>query len=120
MMMYGALSQRKHKVMMVSLSLSLSLARSEKGRKHKKVKLHASLTASSSSTVAEEIVVLVRRLHPLRAWNSLINRYIGEHLRKIPHLIVAMPDNQPTPKKENKAVRNFVALCSKSMTQFHF
>ena len=104
--------------MMVSLSLtlSLSLARSEKGRKHKKVKLHASLTASSSSTVAEEIVVLVRRLHPLRAWNSLINRYIGEHLRKIPHLIVAMPDSQPTPKKENKAVRNFVPLLTKHDT----
>ena len=65
---------------------------SEKGRKNKKVKLHASLTASDSSTVAEEIVVLIRRLHPLRAWNQLINNYIGASLKAIPGLITTSSD----------------------------
>ena len=78
----------------------------EKGRKHRKVKLNASLTASTSSTVAEEIVVLIRRLHPLSAWNSLINKYIGEHLKKIPLLIATMPGSQQSShKKEEEAVR---------------
>lgn len=78
----------------------------ERGRKHRKVKLHASLTASTSSTVAEEIVVLVRRLHPLRAWNSLINKYIGKHLREIPHLIAMMPGNHQSPHSKGKAAVN--------------
>ena len=80
----------------------------EKGRKHRKVKLNASLTASTSSTVAEEIVVLIRRLHPLPAWNSLINKYIGEHLKKIPLLIATMPGiQQSSHRKEEEAVRIF-------------
>ena len=52
-----------------------------------KLKLHASLTASESSTIAEEIVVLLRRLHPLPAWNPLINQYISSSLQAIPSLI---------------------------------
>ena len=86
----------------------------EWGHKHKKLKLHTSLTASTSSTVAEEIVVLVRRLHPLRAWNTLLNRYIGENLQWIPRLIATMPGNHltmTTPhKKEEEAVRNKVSV----------
>ena len=56
-------------------------------RRRRKVKFHASLTASDSSTVAEEIVVLLRRLHPLDAWNPLINQYISKSLHGIPLLI---------------------------------
>ena len=58
------------------------------GRSSKKFKLHASQTASESSTIAEEIVVLLRRLHPLPAWNPLINHYISSSLQTIPSLIV--------------------------------
>jgi E3 ubiquitin-protein ligase HERC2 len=79
------------RVLVLCSSPFIQPSRTERGQKHRKVKLHASLTASSSSTVAEEIVVLVRRLHPLRAWNGLINRYIGEHLRRIPQVIATMP-----------------------------
>ena len=57
------------------------------GRNRKKFKLHASQTASESSTIAEEIVVLLRRLHPLPAWNPLINHYISHSLQTIPKLI---------------------------------
>ena len=60
----------------------------EGGRKHKKLKLHASLTASDSSTIAEEIVVLLRRLHPLPSWNTLINQYISASLQSIPRIIL--------------------------------
>lgn len=60
-----------------------------KGRHTRKLKLHASLTASESSTVAEEIVVLLRRLHPLPAWNKLINTYISVNLQAIPKLIMS-------------------------------
>ena len=57
------------------------------GRNRRKFKLHASQTASESSTIAEEIVVLLRRLHPLPAWNPLINQYISRSLQTIPKLI---------------------------------
>ena len=87
----------------------LDIYSTERSHKHRKLKLHASLTASTSSTVAEEIIVLVRRLHPLRAWNPLINRYIALHLRKIPQLIAALPDSQAgsnDQEKEEEEVRN--------------
>ena len=60
----------------------------EGGRMLKKLKLHASLTASDSSTIAEEIVVLLRRLHPLPSWNMLINQYISASLQSIPRIIL--------------------------------
>lgn len=63
-----------------------------KGQSPKKLKLHASLTASESSTIAEEIVVLLRRLHPLPAWNPQINQYISSSLQAIPSLIGQMDD----------------------------
>ena len=53
------------------------------------MKLHTSLTASDSSTIAEEVVVLLRRLHPLPAWNPLINKYISSSLQSIPRIILS-------------------------------
>ena len=58
------------------------------GKKCMKLKFHASLTASESSTIAEEVVVLLRRLHPLPAWNGLINQFISASLQAIPSIIV--------------------------------
>ena len=60
----------------------------EGGRMLKKLKLHASLTASGSSTFSEEIVVLLWRLHPLPSWNMLINQYISASLQSIPRIIL--------------------------------
>lgn len=56
--------------------------------KSKRLRFHASLTASESSTIAEEVVVLLRRLHSLPAWNSLINQFISSSLQDIPSIIV--------------------------------
>ena len=57
-------------------------------KKKRKNKVHTSLLASSSSTVAEELVVLLRRLHPLPAWNKLINKFIGVSLQSVPILVI--------------------------------
>ena len=57
-------------------------------KKKKKVKVHTSLLASSSSTIAEEILVLLRRLHPLPAWNKIINKFIGTNLQSVPQLVI--------------------------------
>ena len=69
--------------------LLLSSSATDGSHKHKKMKLHTSLTASDSSTIAEEVVVLLRRLHPLPAWNPLINKYISSSLQSIPRIILS-------------------------------
>ena len=58
------------------------------GKGNKRLRFHASLTASESSTIAEEVVVLLRRLHSLSAWNHLINQFISSSLQDIPSIIV--------------------------------
>ena len=71
------------------------------GKKRKKLKLHAFLTASTSSTIAEEIVVLLRRLHPLPAWNSIINGFIQTNLQSLPQL-VALSEEMHAEKTANR------------------
>ena len=46
--------------------------------------------------------MLVRRLHPLRAWNSLINKYIGKSLMDVPRLIAVMPNSQLLARSKEK------------------
>lgn len=53
----------------------------------KRMKIHTALTASFSSTIAEECIVLLRKLHPLPAWNDIVNDYIGNALQNIPQLV---------------------------------
>lgn len=55
--------------------------------KKRKKRTHVSSTASASSTVAEETMLLLRQLHPLPAWNKLLNNYIGTQLQNVPELI---------------------------------
>ena len=57
-------------------------------KKKRRNKVHTSLLASQSSTIAEEIVVLIRRLHPLPSWNKLINKFIGMNLQSVPILVM--------------------------------
>ncbi len=69
-------------------------------KKKRKNKVHTSLLASSSSTVAEEIVVLVRKLHPLPAWNKLINKFIGVNLQSVPMLVMQSEEDSNGASKE--------------------
>ncbi|XP_048589232.1 E3 ubiquitin-protein ligase HERC2 isoform X2 [Nematostella vectensis] len=53
----------------------------EKGRRgRRKPKAPASISATYSSTVAEELVALLRRLHSLDDWNQPINTFISQRL----------------------------------------
>lgn len=54
----------------------------------KRLKVHTSQTASFSSTIAEECIALLRKLHPLPAWNDAINDFIGSALQNIPQLVL--------------------------------
>lgn len=51
--------------------------------RRRKSRPQASLTATHSSTLAEEIVAVLRTLHSLSQWNSLINDYINNQLSSI-------------------------------------
>lgn len=56
---------------------------SEGSLRRRKSRPQASLTATHSSTLAEEIVAVLRTLHSLGQWNSLINEYINTQLSSI-------------------------------------
>ena len=66
---------------------NVPLSNADPMTKRKRIKLYASQTASTSSTVAEECIALIRKLHPLPAWNKVINNFIGDVLQSIPKLI---------------------------------
>ncbi|KAB5583793.1 hypothetical protein PHYPO_G00099730 [Pangasianodon hypophthalmus] len=51
--------------------------------RRRKSRPQASLTATHSSTLAEEIVAVLRTLHSLHQWNGLINEYINSQLSGI-------------------------------------
>ncbi|MBN3299656.1 HERC2 ligase, partial [Amia calva] len=51
--------------------------------RRRKSRPQASLTATHSSTLAEEIVAVLRTLHSLSQWNGLINEYINCQLNSI-------------------------------------
>lgn len=55
----------------------------EGSMRRRKSRPQASLTATHSSTLAEEIVAVLRTLHSLSQWNGLINDYINSQLSSI-------------------------------------
>lgn len=65
--------------------------------KSRRLKFHASQTASESSTIAEEVVVLLRRLHSLPAWYGLINQFISTSFQDIPSVILPQGNHTHTP-----------------------
>lgn len=65
-------------------SFSSNIFRSTDGSLRKrKSRPQASLTATHSSTLAEEIVAVLRTLHSLHQWNGLINEYVNSQLNGI-------------------------------------
>ncbi|XP_063677273.1 E3 ubiquitin-protein ligase HERC2-like isoform X2 [Bolinopsis microptera] len=54
----------------------------------------ASLTAPPVSTVAEEVVMLLRKLHSLPDWNSSINGFISNWLKTITNIIPLAEDGE--------------------------
>ena len=61
---------------------------------------HHSLTASLTSTVAEAVVSLVRRLHQLPVWTEVTSRYLADCLRALP-APAAVTDNEVSPGTDN-------------------
>lgn len=59
------------------------LLHTEGSLRRRKSRPQASLTATHSSTLAEEIVSVLRTLHSLGQWNNMINDYINTQLRSI-------------------------------------
>lgn len=69
----------------------------ERSRKSKrKPKIPASVSATYSSTVAEELLALIRKLHALEAWNPLVNEFISAQLRSI---VTMVTDVKPVEKE---------------------
>lgn len=56
---------------------------SESTLRRRRARPQASLTATHSSTLAEEAVALLRTLHSLGQWNGLINKHINSQLQAV-------------------------------------
>ena len=59
--------------------------------KTRRVRAPVSLSASYTSTVAEEIISLLRALHNLDEWSVHINKYIFNRMEKVVDLLVEKP-----------------------------
>lgn len=66
-----------------NIFLNSYFLRTEGSLRRRKSRPQASLTATHSSTLAEEIVSVLRTLHSLGQWNSMINDYINTLLSSI-------------------------------------
>ena len=54
----------------------------------KQSRCKVSLTASLGSTVAEEVIILICRLHTLPAWNQTINDYVTQQLSTVTDILL--------------------------------
>ena len=71
--------------------LDFLLFSGEKSRKSKrKPRIPASVSATYSSTVAEELLALLRKLHTLEAWNPLVNEFISAQLKSIVTMVTTV------------------------------
>ncbi|XP_033632375.1 E3 ubiquitin-protein ligase HERC2-like [Asterias rubens] len=57
-------------------------------RNMKQSRCKVSLTASLGSTVAEEVIILICRLHTLPAWNQTINDYVTQQLSTVTDILL--------------------------------
>lgn len=82
-------------------------------RKGPKPCVSVSLTASYTSTVAEEIVCLLRTLHASDCWNSHINAYITSQLVNIGDMMVekVCPSQVEKTWKRPQTFWNVTELC---------
>lgn len=71
--------------------------------RRRKSRPQASLTATHSSTLAEEIVSVLRTLHSLGQWNNMINDYINTQLSSIGDVMAGC---------QSEAVRIIEVLCN--------
>ena len=76
------------------------------GKKSKRTqKGKVSLTASYASTVGEELIVLLRKLHSLPVWNGPINAYIAQQLRKV---VAMVRDEEEEDSDQVTIKKNFI------------
>ncbi|KAL3879973.1 hypothetical protein ACJMK2_032247, partial [Sinanodonta woodiana] len=71
-------------------------------RRHRQ-RAPVSLTASYTSTVGEELVMLLRRLHTLETWRHCINSFIVKQLMSVPTLLfeqLSSSESQSTDSKQ--------------------
>lgn len=86
-----------------SIFLNCHFLHTEGSLRRRKSRPQASLTATHSSTLAEEIVSVLRTLHSLGQWNSMINDYINTQLSAIGDVMTGC---------QSETVRDIAVLCS--------
>ncbi|KAH9523228.1 E3 ubiquitin-protein ligase herc2 [Bulinus truncatus] len=75
----------------------------------KKHSTPVSMTATYTSTVAEEVVALIRRLHTLPMWSSAVNKFISDQLPNIVALLSERRTHHIEAEDENTRTALMVA-----------
>ncbi|KAB1279055.1 E3 ubiquitin-protein ligase HERC2 [Camelus dromedarius] len=83
--------------------------------RRRRARPQASLTATHSSTLAEEVVALLRTLHSLGQWTGLVNKYINSQLHAVSHRCTGKPAEGALledyfPDSENPEVGGLMAV----------
>ncbi|CAG5129601.1 unnamed protein product, partial [Candidula unifasciata] len=91
----------------------MTLTSSLEGTDDKKHYTPVSITATYTSTMAEEVIALLRRLHVLPVWNAAVNRYIASQLPNIISLLIPLTDFHVEKMPMTEAtLANWAMLCS--------
>ncbi|GFN81530.1 E3 ubiquitin-protein ligase herc2-like, partial [Plakobranchus ocellatus] len=68
---------------LMGCATDMTLTSPSESSEPKRHNVTVSMTATYTSTMAEEVIALLRRLHTLPVWNGAINRFIGAQLPNI-------------------------------------
>ena len=69
------------------------------------------MSASYTSTKAEEVVALLRKLHTLDGWSPVINAYMTSHLSRLPDLMRQDKTTQHLWNSSNDSAGSATASC---------
>lgn len=91
--------------------LSVCFDSTVEGTDDKKHYTPVSITATYTSTMAEEVIALLRRLHVLPVWNAAINKYIANQLPNIVTLLAEKRTHHVSPiVSQNKTHKHMYLL----------
>ncbi|XP_052278368.1 E3 ubiquitin-protein ligase HERC2-like [Dreissena polymorpha] len=98
---------------LVSCTADPTLLSNDDDTPRRRQKAPVSLTASYTSTIAEELVQLLRKLHTLETWNISINEYLVKHMKTVPNILldqVTVIKNDPSYQIDEGSVLAMMAI----------
>ncbi|XP_012936715.1 E3 ubiquitin-protein ligase HERC2 [Aplysia californica] len=97
---------------LIGCATDMTLTSTLEAGQEKKHSVPVSMTATYTSTMAEEVIALIRRLHTLPVWNASINRYIAGQLPSIVSLLAERRTHHIELEEESNQTALMMAVLS--------